>query len=324
MKVFVTGGAGFIGSHLCEALVARGHEVFAVDGFDDFLYPARDKRNTAEYLHGALPAEAFRLRDVNLDEADTLAELVRGADVVVHLAALAGVRPSIADPARYLRANVEGTTNVLEAMRRAGLSRLVFASSSSVYGVRPGDSAAFSEDDPCLEPASPYAASKRAGELLCSTYRDLYGIGTSALRFFTVYGPRQRPDMAIHKFTRAIAAGEPIAMFGDGSSRRDYTYIDDVVAGTVAAIERVEPEQLAIYNLGGDETVSLSELVAAIERATGERARTESRPPQPGDVPLTRADISRARRDLGYQPQTQLGDGLAAFWSWLSVRTEES
>jgi UDP-glucuronate 4-epimerase len=243
-------------------------------------------------------------------------------DVVCHLAALAGVRPSLADPPRYIRTNLEGTTNILEAMRAAGLARLVFASSSSVYGSR-GDpaaldqAAAFREDDPCLRPASPYAATKRAGELICSTYRDLFGIGVSSLRFFTVYGPRQRPDMAIHQFVRDVAAGVPITMFGNGSTRRDYTFIDDIVAGTVAAIERVQPGSYTIYNLGGTRTTSLSDLIAIIEKTLGRRAQIERRPIAPGDVPLTYADITNARRDLGYQPTTPIETGIARFWDWL-------
>ena len=316
MKVLVTGVAGFIGSHVCEALLARDHEVVGLDGFDGFLYPSRVKHDTASTVLAPLPATRFRLVEATLDERDVIAELMADADVVVHLAALAGVRPSLAEPLRYLRTNVEGTGIVLEAMRKEGCRRLVFASSSSVYGARPGDSRPFSERDPCLEPASPYAASKRAGELLCSTYRDLYGIGVSALRFFTVYGPRQRPDMAIHKFTRAIAAGEPIAMFGDGSARRDFTYIDDIVAGTVAAIERVQPGAFNTYNLGGEATTSLALLIAKIERITGKAAHIHRRPNQPGDVPITSADITRARQDLDYEPKTCLEDGLAAFWSW--------
>jgi len=189
-----------------------------------------------------------------------------------------------------------------------------------VYGARPGEDlrqvAAFREDEPCLAPASPYAASKRMGELLCSTYRDLYGVGTSALRFFTVYGPRQRPDMAIHKFTRAIAAGQPITLFGDGTTRRDYTFVADIVAGVVAAIERVQPGALELYNLGGSGTVSLLELVQTIERVVGKPAQLDWQPDQPGDVPVTSADITRAARDLGYAPQTVLADGVAAFWAW--------
>jgi UDP-glucuronate 4-epimerase len=321
MHVVVTGAAGFIGSHLVERLVARGHRVTGIDVFDGYLYPAEVKRRNAAALR-ALPADRFALHELDLCDAAAVTPILgaAGVDVICHLAALAGVRPSIAEPLRYVRANLHGTTVVLEAMAHGRCRRLVFASSSSVYGAR-GDGdltrvAAFREDDPCLTPASPYAATKRAGELLCSTYRDLHGIGAYGLRFFTVYGPRQRPDMAIHRFVAAIAAGRPITFFGDGTSRRDYTYVADVVAGTVAAIERVAPVELETYNLGGTSTVSLAELVALIERVVGRPAILERRPMQPGDVPVTYADVARAARDLGYAPATGLEAGVRAFWSW--------
>ena len=321
MRILVTGAAGFIGSHLCEALVAREHEVIGLDGFDDFLYSAEPKRETARHLTEALPAGRFELREASLLDRDAVQGAVAAdIDVVAHLAALAGVRPSIADPVRYIRTNLDGTGIVLEAMREAGVRRLAFASSSSVYGKRPGADEPFSEDDPCLEPASPYAATKRSGELLCSTYRDLFGIGVSALPFFTVYGPRQRPDMAIHKFVRAVSQGQPIAVFGDGSSRRDYTFIDDIVAGTVAAVERVDPGAFSIYNLGGDRTTSLADLVATVERVVGADAVIDRQPDQPGDVPLTRADITRARREHDYEPTVALDHGVARFWDWYRRR----
>jgi UDP-glucuronate 4-epimerase len=234
----------------------------------------------------------------------------------VHLAALAGVRPSIADPPRYARVNVEGTVNVLEACRAHGIRRHVFASSSSVYGARPGATAGFREDDPCLSPASPYAATKRAGELLCSNYRDLFGIGTASLRFFTVYGPRQRPEMAIHAFTRAIAAGQPITLFGDGHSARDYTYIDDIIDGTFAACERVTPGAFEIYNLGGSHTTTLLRLVELIGAAVGRTPIVEWKPDQPGDVPITFADVSKATRDLAYSPAVPIEDGIRRFVDW--------
>jgi UDP-glucuronate 4-epimerase len=242
---------------------------------------------------------------------------------VCHLAALAGVRPSLAEPLRYLRTNIEGTGVILERMRALGLRRLVFASSSSVYGIKPAGGpeaeaqlVAFREDDPCLAPASPYAATKRMNELQLGTYRDLFGIGVFALRFFTVYGPRQRPDMAIAKFVGAVARGAPIALFGDGSSRRDYTFIDDIVAGTVAAIERVEPGRYELYNLGGTQTLALRELVEIIERVVGRPAIVERLPPQPGDVPITYANIDRARAALGYAPTTPPEVGIARYWDW--------
>lgn len=319
MRIVVTGAAGFIGSHTCERLVAQGHEVVGLDSFDGYLYPAEVKRQNAAEL-AALPR--FRLVEGDLCDAGVVASVVTpDVDVVCHLAALAGVRPSLAQPLRYLRTNIEGTGVIVERMRELGLTRLVFASSSSVYGAKRGaEVAAFREDDPCLTPASPYAATKRMNELQLSTYRDLFGIGVFALRYFTVYGPRQRPDMAIAKFTRAIAAGAPITLFGDGSSRRDYTFIDDIVAGTVAAIERVAPGAYEIFNLGGTQTISLAELVGLIEGIVGKRAVIERQPDQPGDVPITFANIDRARAALGYAPTTRPDAGIARYWEWLQRR----
>jgi UDP-glucuronate 4-epimerase len=322
VKLILTGAAGFIGSHTAERLVGLGHEVVGVDRFDDYLYPAAPKRANAAALAAALPADRFRL--VEADVADDVAfdAVVAAArpDVICHLAALAGVRPSLAEPLRYSRTNVHGTTVVLEACRKFGVQRHVFASSSSVYGARPdadlAEPIAFVETDPCLHPASPYAATKRAGELLCSTYRDLYGIGSASLRFFTVYGPRQRPDMAIARFTAAIAAGRPLQLFGDGSSRRDYTYVDDIVAGVVASCERLQPGRNEVYNLGGTATTSLAELVRLLEEVIGRPAVIERLPLQPGDVPITYADVSRAALDLGYAPTVSIREGLARFWAW--------
>jgi UDP-glucuronate 4-epimerase len=320
MRIVVTGAAGFIGSHTCEELVVKGHDVIGVDSFDGYLYPTDVKRRNATQL-AKLPADKFRLVEADITDAPAMKKVIaRDVDVVCHLAALAGVRPSLAEPLKYMRTNVEGTCAILEAMRAAGRDKLVFASSSSVYGAKPGADlrqvAAFREDDPCLTPASPYAATKRMGELLCSSYRDLFGIGVSCLRFFTVYGPRQRPDMAIHKFVRAISAGTTISMFGDGTSRRDYTYIADIVAGTIAAIERVEPASFNIYNLGGTATIALAELIATIEHVVGKPAEIDRQPEQPGDVPITFADITNARRDLGYEPTTRVLEGVEQFWTW--------
>jgi len=322
MHVVVTGAAGFIGSHTCERLAGAGHRVTGIDAFDGYLYPAEVKRATAAQLAG-LPG--FRLVEGDIcDRAAVAGVIDGGVDVVCHLAALAGVRPSLAQPLRYLRTNIEGTGVILERMREVGLGRLVFASSSSVYGVRPGadlrDVAAFSEDDPCLRPASPYAATKRMNELQLSTYRDLFGIGAFALRFFTVYGPRQRPDMAISKFTRAIARGEPVTLFGDGTSRRDYTFIDDIVSGVVAAIERVSPGSYELVNLGGTHTISLAELVGIIERVVGKPAVIDRQPGQPGDVPVTYANIDRARALLGYAPATRPDAGIARYWAWCQAQ----
>ena len=321
MHVVVTGAAGFIGSHTCERLVAAGHQVTGIDAFDDYLYPADIKRATAAEL-ARLPG--FRLVEADIcDRAAVAGVIGPGVDVVCHLAALAGVRPSLAEPLRYLRTNIEGTGVIVERMRATGLGRLVFASSSSVYGARGGadradlrDVPAFREDDPCLSPASPYAATKRMNELQLSTYRDLFGLGVYALRFFTVYGPRQRPDMAIAKFTQAIARGAPLALFGDGTTRRDYTFIDDIVAGVVAAIGAVAPGDYEIVNLGGTHTIALRELVDILERVIGRPAVIDWQPLQPGDVPVTYASIDRARALLGYEPTTRPEAGIARYWAW--------
>lgn len=325
MHVVVTGAAGFIGSHTTERLIAAGHRVTGLDSFDSYLYPAERKRENAELLAG-LPG--FRLVTGDIGDPQAVAAAITpDVDVVCHLAALAGVRPSLADPQRYLATNIVGTGVILQRMRELGLQRLVFGSSSSVYGAKPGELAeisAFREDDPCLTPASPYAATKRMNELQLSTYRDLFGLGVYALRFFTVFGPRQRPDMAIMKFLDAIAAGKTITLFGDGSSRRDYTFVDDIVSGVVAAIERVAPRAYEIYNLGGTQTISLRELVSVIERVVGTPAVIDWQPDQPGDVPITFANIDRARAALGYQPTTSVEAGIARQWAWRQARPGRS
>jgi len=318
MHVLVTGAAGFIGSHVCEALIARGHQVTGIDAYADVPYPAAEKRAAG----AAVAARGVRIVEADICDADALASVLDDSvDVVVHLAALAGVRPSLALPLRYIRTNVEGTAVIVERMRALGKRRLVFASSSSVYGAKPvAGTGAFTEDDPCVAPASPYAATKRMNELFLSSYRDLFGLGVIALRFFTVYGPRQRSDMAIAMFTRAIAQGAPIRVFGDGSSRRDYTYIADIVTGVTAAAERVVPGAFDLVNLGGTRTVSLAELIATIERATGRKATIERLPDQPGDVPVTYANIDRARQLLGYEPTVRVEDGIERYWQWLRPR----
>jgi UDP-glucuronate 4-epimerase len=320
MHVVVTGAAGFIGSHTCERLVAAGHRVTGIDAFDGYLYSADIKRANAAEL-ARLPGDRFELITADICDRDAMARAIGpDVDVVCHLAALAGVRPSLDEPLRYLRTNIEGTGVIIERMRALDLRRLVFASSSSVYGIKPGvvtEVVAFREDEPCLAPASPYAATKRMNELQLSAYRDLFGLGVFALRFFTVYGPRQRPDMAIARFVGAVARGQPITVFGDGTSRRDYTFIDDIVAGTVAAIERVEPGRFELYNLGGTQTVALGELVEIIERTVGRPAIIERRPLQPGDVPVTYANVDRARAALGYSPTTPPDVGVARYWDWL-------
>ncbi len=318
MHVVVTGAAGFIGSHTVERLVAAGHRVTGIDSFDGYLYPADIKRRNAADLSRH---SQFRMIEGDICNPKAIASVIDSdVDVVCHLAALAGVRPSLAEPVRYLRTNIEGTGVIIERMRQVGLRKLVFASSSSVYGAKPGATAAFREDDPCLTPASPYAATKRMNELQLSAYRDLFGLGVFALRFFTVYGPRQRPDMAISKFTHAIAKGTPITLFGDGSSRRDYTFIDDIVSGTVAAIERVEPGRYEIINLGGSQTISLSELVALVEGVVGKQAIVDRQPDQPGDVPITSANVDRAHALLGYTPTTPPRIGIQRYWDWFAAR----
>ncbi|MDQ3363863.1 MAG: NAD-dependent epimerase/dehydratase family protein [Myxococcota bacterium] len=320
MHVVVTGAAGFIGSHTCQRLVGLGHRVTGLDNFDSYLYPASVKRSNAAELSG-LPEDRFQMIEGNIcDPVAVAAAIGNDVDVVCHLAALAGVRPSLAQPLLYLRTNIEGTGVIIERMRELGLQRLVFASSSSVYGNRPATTDAFREDDPCLAPASPYAATKRMNELQLSTYRDLFGLGVFALRFFTVYGPRQRPDMAIPKFADAIARGLPISVFGDGTSRRDYTFIDDIVSGVTAAIERVAPGRYEIYNLGGTATISLTELVETIERVVGRPAIIDRKPMQPGDVAITYANIDRAQRELDYRPTTRPDVGIARYWDSLRAQ----
>jgi UDP-glucuronate 4-epimerase len=312
-RILVTGGAGFIGSHVCEHLLARGDEVTVVDNFNPFYDPAIKRANAAE-LAGA------RLVEGDIRDQALVARLFGEGrfDAVVHLAAMAGVRPSLADPLLYSDVNVRGTQILLRELERRPGVRFVFASSSSVYGAN--DKVPFREDDDIHRPISPYAATKRAGELLCYTHHHLYGTPISCLRFFTVYGPRQRPEMAIHAFTRLCLAKQPIPFFGDGSTRRDYTYIDDIVEGVVRALDRARG--YAIYNLGESRTISLAELVAAIGKQCGVEPILDRRPLQPGDVLVTYADVEKARRELGYEPRTELADGLARFHDWLLARNE--
>ncbi|HUK83173.1 MAG TPA: NAD-dependent epimerase/dehydratase family protein [Verrucomicrobiae bacterium] len=302
MKVLVTGGAGFIGSHVTEALLAREYEVVVLDDFNDFYDPALKRRNVAGFAKRA-----------EIIEGDIRAKLpARKFDAIIHLAARAGVRPSLAQPRLYTDVNVAGTQNLLEFARETGAGKFIFASSSSVYGVN--QKVPFSESDLIQNPISPYAATKLAGEALCHVYHHLYGIDMVCLRFFTVYGPRQRPDLAIRKFTEAILGRKPIEVFGDGSTRRDYTYIDDILQGVLAALDR--PLGYEIINLGESRTVELRELIALIEKATGKSAKIKRQPPQPGDVPTTFADISKARRLLDYNPQVAIEDGIARFVEW--------
>jgi len=308
MNVLVTGGAGFIGSHVVERLLARGDSVTVVDDFNDFYDPGVKRRNV----------DGFRLR-VRMLKADICdgAAVHRAFtgdkfDAIVHLAARAGVRPSLAQPHLYTKVNVLGTQNLLELAREFGVKKFVFASSSSVYGVNA--KVPFAESDPIFNPISPYAATKLAGEALCHVYHHIYGLDVVCLRFFTAYGPRQRPDLAIHKFTRAIVAGKPIDFFGDGKSQRDYTHIDDILQGVLAALDR--PLGFAIINLGESQTIELSRLVQLIEQATGLTAKLNRQPMQPGDVPVTFADITKARKVLGYKPQIKIEDGIPKFVQW--------
>jgi UDP-glucuronate 4-epimerase len=312
-RVLVTGAAGFIGSHLVEALLARGDAVTGVDSFDPFYPRAVKEANLAPARRHA--GFAFHELDV-LDHA-ALAPLLDAGTVVVHLAARAGVRPSLADPAAYARANVEGTAAVLLAMRRAGATRLVFGSSSSVYG--DDTPAPFAEDAPAMHPLSPYGATKRAGELLVGTLVPVDGLRAMSLRFFTVYGPRQRPDLAIHAFARRMVRGEPVTLFGDGTSARDYTYCDDVVRGILAAADWTGGGAPAheIVNLGGRRAVPLGEMAAAVAHAMGCTPRLERAASQPGDVRLTAADTGRAERLLGWRPAVAFEEGLRRFAAWL-------
>jgi UDP-glucuronate 4-epimerase len=315
MDFLVTGGAGFIGSHVCERLLSTGHNVTAFDDLNAFYAPALKRRNLADIAATAAAHGArFTFVEGDLAVRAALDDTLRGSrfDQVIHLAARAGVRPSLAEPALYQRVNVEGTVNVLEAARAAGCRKFVLASSSSVYGVNA--KVPFAEGDPIFSAISPYAASKLACEALGHVWHHLYGCDVTMLRFFTVYGPRQRPDLAIHKFASLIAAGRPIPVFGDGSTRRDYTYVDDIVDGVLACTARDFGYE--VFNLGESQTVRLDELIGLIEQALGKQALIDRQPPQPGDVPVTYADISKARAKLGYDPRTQIAAGIPKFVEW--------
>jgi len=312
-SVLVTGGAGFIGSHLCERLLSRNKNVVCLDNFDPYYSPEVKKNNIA----ASLKNRRFHLAECDIRDKDKLAALFssRKFDVVVHLAARAGVRPSIKDPHVYQDVNIGGTINLLEMCREHGIKRFVFGSSSSVYG--DNSKVPFSENDILMKPISPYAASKQACELFCYTYHHLYDIRITCLRFFTVYGPRQRPDMAIHKFTKMIDGGKQIEIYGDGSSRRDYTYIDDIIDGVEASVDK----NLAfeIINLGESETTELSRLVSLIEENIGKKAKVKRLPMQPGDVPITCADVSKAKKLLGYKPKVAVEAGIPSFVKWYKV-----
>ncbi len=311
MNFLVTGGAGFIGSHVCERLLNSGHSVWAFDDLNTFYDPQLKRRNLRDIQALAKP---FEFTQGDLTDRAALDELFGSVkfDQVIHLAARAGVRPSLAEPALYQRVNVEGTVNILEAARLSGVKKITIASSSSVYGVN--SKVPFAESDPIFAAISPYAASKLACEALGHVYHHVYGMDVAMLRFFTVYGPRQRPDLAIHKFAKLINAGKPIPVFGDGSTARDYTYVTDTVDGVIACTQK----QLGfeIFNLGESQTVTLSYLIEVIEKELGKKAIIDRQPPQPGDVPITFADVSKARAKLGYNPHIKIEQGIKMFIEW--------
>jgi UDP-glucuronate 4-epimerase len=314
MRILVTGGAGFIGSHLVETLLAAGHTVAILDDFNDFYDPQIKQANITGFAKDVI------IHHHDLRDGASVRNLFHREkfDVVAHLAARAGVRPSIDQPQLYYDTNVIGTLHLLDAARVTGVERFVFASSSSVYGA--SKTVPFSEDQHLTQTLSPYAATKIAAEFLCSTYAHLYQLRAVALRYFTVYGPRQRPDLAIHQFTRRIYAGQAIEQFGDGTTRRDYTYVDDIIQGTMAALQYEGP-LFDIFNLGESETIQLKDLIVAIENTLGRKAKINQLPEQPGDMPMTCADISKARKLLGYNPTTRLSEGLPKFIDWFLKST---
>lgn len=311
-NILVTGGAGFIGSHLVDKLLREGNwRITVVDDFNDFYDPAIKRANIARHQQNS----NYRLFEADIRQKSALERVFQDtrSDCIVHLAARAGVRPSLEQPLLYSQTNVEGTLNLLELAKQHNVKQFVFGSSSSVYGINA--KVPFSEDDPIRQPISPYAATKAAGELLCHTYTHLYGMRCICLRFFTVYGPRQRPDLAIHKFARLISEGKPIPVFGDGTTRRDYTFVDDIIAGVRAAID-YDQTDYEVVNLGESRTVELRELISLLEKELDLPAQIDRQPLQPGDVPQTFADITKARRLLGYDPQTQIESGIKRFVEW--------
>jgi UDP-glucuronate 4-epimerase len=314
MKALITGAAGFIGSHLSERLLREGWMVVGVDNFDNFYDPGIKRGN----IEKCLKDDNFRLVEADIRDNAAMNELIgEGFDIIVHLAAKAGVRPSIEQPLLYADVNINGTMVLLEAAKKQKIEKFIFASSSSVYGNN--KKVPFSEDDNVDFPISPYAATKKAGELICHTYHHLWGISISCLRFFTVYGPRQRPDLAIHKFAALIEQDKPIPVFGDGSMMRDFTYIDDIIDGTVAAMEKCNG--FHVYNLGESQPITVNDLIDEIEKALGKKAIREYKPRQPGDVERTFADVTKAANDLGYKPSTSLRDGLEKFTAWLREKS---
>lgn len=317
MNILITGGAGFIGSHLSEKVIRFGHKVICIDDFNDYYDPSIKENN----LKDIIDDENFTLYRADILDRAAMLEIFSShdVDIVIHLAARAGVRPSLSNAALYEKVNVEGTINLLENCREKAINRFIFASSSSVYGGN--EKTPFSETDMVDFPVSPYAATKKSGELICYTYHHLYDISILAFRFFTVYGPRQRPEMAIHKFTRKIFNGVPIEIYGDGSSSRDYTYIDDIVNGIVGSLGLIHGYE--IMNLGNSYPVKLSDLVKLIEEKTGRKAVIEYLDPQPGDVFTTYADIEKARKLIKYDPEMPIEDGLEYFLDWYKEKLEE-
>ena len=310
MKALVTGAAGFIGSHLCERLLTESWVVVGVDNFDDFYDPQIKHFNISDCLKN----KNFQLIEADIRDNAAMYQAIKdGVDIIVHLAAKAGVRPSIEKPLLYADVNVNGTTVLLEAAKENKVSKFIFGSSSSVYGNN--EKVPFSEDDNVDFPISPYAATKKACELICHTYHHLYGIDITCLRYFTVYGPRQRPDLAIHKFAKLIEQGKPIPVYGDGTMSRDFTYIDDIINGTIAAMQKCSG--YSIYNLGESQPITVNDLIIEIEKALDKKAIREYMPTQPGDVERTYANITKAAKDLGYNPSTTIQDGLAKFTNWL-------
>jgi UDP-glucuronate 4-epimerase len=311
MNFLVTGGAGFIASHVCERLLQAGHAVWALDDLNPFYPPAIKQRNLDEIKSLGRP---FTFTHGDLTDITIVRDLFQKVrfDQVIHLAARAGVRPSLAEPELYQQVNVVGTANILETARRNGVKKILLASSSSVYGVN--QKTPFAETDPVFSIISPYAASKLACEALGHVYHHVYGMDVVALRFFTAYGPRQRPDLAIHKFAALIAAGKPIPVFGDGSTARDYTYISDIVDGVMACVEK--KFGFEIFNLGESQTVTLNRLIELLEQSLGKKAVIERHPAQPGDVPLTYADITKSRKHLGYSPKIKIEQGVPLFIEW--------
>lgn len=308
MAILVTGGAGFIGSHLVERLLACGEEIIVVDDFNDYYSPEIKRQNIEAYLKN--PKFKLFEKDIRNNLEDVFGK--NSIFTIVHIAARAGVRPSLVDPMLYNSVNVLGTTNLLEYARKYKVKKFIFASSSSVYGIT--SRLPFKEDDPLDHPISPYAVTKIAGENLCRVYHNTYGIEMACLRFFTVYGPRQRPEMAIHKFVKLVSENKPVPYYGDGSSSRDYTYITDILDGIMACIDK--NLGFEVINLGDSNRVTLKELVSIIEEAVGKKAKLENMPPQQGDVPVTYADVTKANRLLEYSPKVNIRDGVKEFVKW--------